>query len=102
MLTRPENDALARPAAPLWVVLARSARRLEVPAGRSILDAVLAAKVHIRHACHSGRCGACEVKVLAGVPEHRDPIYRHALPPPRDRMKLCVSRALTPGLTLDL
>jgi ferredoxin len=87
---------------PFRVVLARSARSLDVPAGRSILDVVLDARVHVRHACHTGHCGACEVKVLDGLPEHFDPVYRHTSRPPRDRMKLCVSRALTPELTLDL
>lgn len=86
----------------LHVVLARSGRRLEVPAGRSILDVVIDARVHIRHACHTGHCGACEVRVLDGLPEHWDPVYRQASRPPCDRIKLCVSRALTPELTLDL
>ncbi len=87
---------------PLQVVLARSARRLDVPAGRSILDVVLDARVHFRQACHTGHCGACEVGVLDGLPEHLDPVYRHTSRPPSDRIKLCVSRALTPELTLDL
>ena len=84
------------------VVLARSARSLDVPAARSVLDVVLDARVHVRHACHTGHCGACEVRVLGGLPEHLDPVYRHTSRPPRDRMKLCVSRAITPELTLDL
>lgn len=87
---------------PLRVVLARSGRCLEVPPERSVLDVVLAAKVHVRHACHTGHCGACEVTVLQGQPEHFDPVYRHTSRPPCDRMKLCVSRAFTPQLTLDL
>ena len=90
------------PRLPLRVVLARSGRYLEVPAARSILDVVLDARVHIRHACHTGHCGACEVPVLGGVPQHLDPVYRYTSRPPRDRIKLCVSRALTPELTLDL
>lgn len=87
---------------PLRVVLARSGRNLEVPAGRSILDVVIDARVHIRHACHTGHCGACEVRVLGGLPQHLDPVYRYTSRPPSDRMKLCVSRAFTPELTLDL
>lgn len=87
---------------PFSVVLARSGRRLDVPAGRSILDVVIDARVHIRHACHTGHCGACEVPVLCGVPQHLDPVYRYTSRPPADRIKLCVSRALTPELTLDL
>ncbi len=84
------------------VHLARSNKSLDIPEHRSILDVVLDAQVHIRHACHSGRCGACEVTVLTGVPEHRDPVYANTSRPPADRMKLCVSRSVTDELTLDL
>lgn len=87
---------------PLMIILARSGIRLTVPAGRSILDALLTAKIHIRHACHTGQCGACEVKVLAGIPEHMDTAYKITPHPPCDRMKVCVSRALTTEITLDL
>ena len=84
------------------VHLARSRKSLDVPEHCSILDVVLAAGVHIRHACHSGHCGACETTVLAGVPEHRDPVYANTSRPPGDRMKLCVSRSVTGDITLDL
>lgn len=87
---------------PQTILLQRSERRLSMPAGRSILDVVLAAQVHIRHACHIGHCGACEVKVLAGIPYHLDSTYGYMENPPGDRIRLCVSRALTPELVLDL
>jgi hypothetical protein len=47
-------------------------------------------------------CGACEVRVLEGTPDHRDPVYSNTSRVPLDRMKLCVSRSVTPRLTLDL
>ena len=44
-----------------------SGRAVEVPAGSTILDAVLAAGLPIARACGAdGLCGRCGVRVLAG------------------------------------
>ncbi len=82
--------------------LARKGLVLTVPAGRSLLDVLLDAKVRVRHACTSGGCGACEVRVLEGVPWHRDAAYAARAVPPLDRIRLCVSRSRSAELTLDL
>ncbi|MDH4076759.1 MAG: (2Fe-2S)-binding protein, partial [Acidimicrobiia bacterium] len=38
-----------------------------VPAGRSILDAALAAGVALPHQCRSGSCGSCRATLVSGA-----------------------------------
>ncbi|WP_190086570.1 PDR/VanB family oxidoreductase [Streptomyces longisporoflavus] len=78
-------------------VCARSGTTVAVPSDESLLDALAHAGHPLPSGCREGVCGSCEVTVLDGAPEHRDDIGA-----PKDRMYPCVSRALSPQLTLDL
>jgi hypothetical protein len=44
----------------------------------------------------------CETRVLDGVPDHRDQLLTESERQCGNVMMLCVSRARTPTLTLDL
>lgn len=82
--------------------LARSGLVLNVPAGKSILEVVREAGVAAPSSCEQGTCGACEVKVLDGVPDHFDAVLT---PPERregKRMMICCSGALGDRLVIDL
>ncbi|MFI7103774.1 PDR/VanB family oxidoreductase [Streptomyces sp. NPDC050161] len=87
---------------PVEVVCARSGRTVDVPAERSVLDALTAAGLPVTGSCRQGVCGTCETRVLDGVPDHRDDILSTAEREKGDRMYLCVSRARTPRLVLDV
>ncbi|MFF5988293.1 PDR/VanB family oxidoreductase [Prauserella flavalba] len=87
---------------PFDVVCAASGRTVEVPAGRSILTALEEAGIRSAASCRSGLCGSCETAVLEGVPDHRDEILAENDRAAGDRMFICVSRARTPRLVLDL
>ncbi len=87
---------------PVQVSLRRSGKTLAVPATQSILDAVQAAGIDAPAACRTGTCGTCAVKVLAGEPDHRDSVLSQAERERAGLMCICVSRAKTPDLTLDL
>jgi len=52
--------------------------------------------------CTEGYCGTCETRVLEGTPEHRDTVLSDEERASNEIMMVCVSRALTAGLTLDL
>lgn len=84
------------------VHLQRSGRSVIVPAGRSILDVLLASGIEVAHSCCDGVCGTCETRVLAGSPDHRDAVLLGEEANARDRMMLCVSRCTGDALTLDL
>jgi ferredoxin-NADP reductase/predicted pyridoxine 5'-phosphate oxidase superfamily flavin-nucleotide-binding protein len=87
---------------PVTVTLRRSGKRIVVAADQTILDAVAAAGVPAPSGCRAGSCGTCKVKVLAGQPEHRDTALREAERDTAGLMCICVSRATSPELTLDL
>jgi ferredoxin-NADP reductase len=84
------------------VELARSNITVTVPPGVSILDAVRAEIPGVMSSCEQGICSSCETAVLAGVPDHRDSVLTAKEQAANDYMMICVSRALTPRLVLDL
>jgi ferredoxin-NADP reductase len=84
------------------VQLAQSARTVQVPAGMSILAALEDAGLTVLSSCQEGTCGTCETGVLGGVPDHRDSVLTSAEREAGDVMMICVSRAKTPHLVLDL
>jgi ferredoxin-NADP reductase len=56
------------------VELARSGQEYFIPEGETILNVLLDAGVDVDYSCELGICGACEQRVIAGTPEHRDSI----------------------------
>lgn len=84
------------------VTLQRSGKRLAVPPEHSILEAVELAGVQASSGCRSGTCGTCRVKVLGGDPEHRDASLSDLERGDCSLMCICVSRAKSAELILDL
>jgi ferredoxin-NADP reductase len=84
------------------VELARSGVTVTVPPGVSVLDAVRAEIPGVMSSCEQGICSACETPVLAGIPDHRDSVLTAKERAANNYMMICVSRALTPRLILDL
>lgn len=84
------------------VRLSRSDRVLPVPSGQSILTTLKAHGLQAPSACQQGVCGECEVKVLAGTPDHRDLVLTPQERASNRTMMICCSGSLTPELTLDL
>ncbi len=88
--------------APIALELRRSGRRVEVLPEQTMLEAIEAAGVAAPFACRTGTCGTCATKVLAGTPEHRDIVLSDAERNRAGLMCICVSRASSPELVLDL
>ncbi|WPH24056.1 PDR/VanB family oxidoreductase [Variovorax paradoxus] len=82
--------------------LAKSGRSVMVGRGVSTLDALLQAGVNVDYSCRQGICGSCEVRVLEGIPEHRDEILTDAERKSNKTMMVCCSRACSSTLVLDL
>lgn len=87
---------------PVRVRLARSGRVVDVPADRTILEALEGAGVPVASSCLEGTCRTCETRVLAGTPCHRDAALSAAERREGATMMICVSRATSPELTLDV
>jgi ferredoxin len=84
------------------VICKRSGITVTVPAEKSIYDALADAGVEVDSSCLEGPCGTCETKVLEGRPDHRDSLLTE---PEREKarvMYVCVSRARSERLVLDL
>jgi phthalate 4,5-dioxygenase reductase subunit len=89
---RPEDRAFT-------VVLARSGARIEVPPGRSILEAMRAAGHAAPSSCESGTCGTCRTALLSGEPDHRDLVLTEE--ERATRIMICVSRARSAEIAID-
>ena len=87
---------------PIQVTLRRSGKVIAVPATQSILDAVQAAGIDATASCRTGTCGTCAVKVVGGRADHRDTALTVAERDQAGLMCICVSRATTQSLELDL
>ncbi|BBY53441.1 putative oxidoreductase [Mycolicibacillus koreensis] len=87
---------------PVEVACAASKQTVTVAADQTILAALHDAGIDVASSCRSGVCGACETRVVDGIPDHRDDILSESQRADNDRMYVCVSRARTPRLVLDL
>jgi vanillate O-demethylase ferredoxin subunit len=91
-----------KPDAAFVVELARSGRCISVPAGSSILDALMMNGVDAPYSCYEGLCGTCETRVLEGIPDHRDHLLTDRAKAENKSVIICCSGSLSPRLVLDL
>ncbi len=101
-LERFSSDAAPATGGGFTVVLARSGREIAVPPGKTILEAVREAGINAPSSCEEGICGTCEVRVIAGIPDHRDMVLSKAEQAANTVMMICCSGAKSPSLTIDL
>ncbi|GAA4490469.1 PDR/VanB family oxidoreductase [Rhodococcus olei] len=92
---RPEDTAFE-------VELRRTGAVLDVPADRTLLDVVRDSIPDFLSDCEEGFCGACEVRVLEGEPDHHDLLLSDQERACGDRMMICVGRSRSERLVLDL
>ena len=74
----------------------------EVPPGKSIIDVLEAGGVDLVYDCQRGDCGICQTDIIEGVPDHRDVVLSDAEKAEGKVMQICVSRAKSARLVLDL
>ena len=97
----PEAEAHG-PDRPVVVELARSGATVRVEPGETVLHAVRGLVPSAPSSCEQGWCGTCETRVLDGEPEHRDRVLTDGERECGDTMMICVSRARSERLVLDL
>ncbi|QHE74888.1 PDR/VanB family oxidoreductase [Hydrogenophaga sp. PBL-H3] len=84
------------------VELAKSGKCLIVLPGETILEVVEAAGICVAHSCREGVCGACEVRVLSGTPDHKDLVLSVEEKAKNQSMMICCSGSASHHLVLDL
>jgi phthalate 4,5-dioxygenase reductase subunit len=85
---------------PFTVRIASTGMVVQVPADCSILEALRRAGLRVPSSCESGTCGSCRTRLVAGTPDHRDLVLTEA--ERADHVMVCVSRAKTPELVIEL
>jgi len=97
-----DQAGLAAPSHAFEVKLQRSGRTIPVAASSSIVDALCANGIEVATSCREGVCGTCLTDVVAGTPDHRDAFLSDKERKAGDKMMICVSRAKSGQLVLDL
>ena len=84
------------------VELTSTGQVFTVPPGRSIIEVLEGAGVDLTYDCQRGDCGICQTDIISGTPDHRDVVLTEAERASGTVMQICVSRAKSPRLVLDL
>jgi ferredoxin-NADP reductase len=84
------------------VELAKSGQEFVIPEGQTILQVLLDAGVDVDYSCELGICGACEQRVLAGEPEHRDAVLTEEEQASNTKVMICCAGCKSERLVLDL
>lgn len=73
-----------------------------IPPDRSIIDVLEENDIDVIYDCQRGDCGICQCDVIEGEPDHRDVVLSAAERAAGDVMQICVSRAKSARLVLDI
>ena len=84
------------------VEISSTGQVFDIPPGQSIIEVLEDAGVDLVYDCQRGDCGICQTDVISGIPDHRDVVLTQAERESGKLMQICVSRAISPRLVLDL
>lgn len=84
------------------VELRRTGRSFSIAPGDTILDTLIDAGIAVNYGCQQGNCGACETRVLEGIPAHRDLVLSDEEQASNATMMICCSGSASERLVLDL
>lgn len=73
-----------------------------MPEDKSILDVINEAGAGVMSTCGKGLCCTCEVRVLSGLPDHRDAVLTSAERAEGSTVMTCVSRCREQSCTGSL
>ena len=84
------------------VSLARTGKTLNVPKDKTIAKTLLDNGIDVDLSCEQGVCGTCITSLLEGEAEHRDVVMTSGEHAANNKICICVSRAKSSTLLLDL
>lgn len=87
---------------PFEVEIASTGESFTVPVGKSIIEVLEAAGQDLIYDCQRGDCGICQTDVISGEPDHRDVVLTDSEKASGKVMQICISRAHSAKLVLDL
>ncbi|MEP9362786.1 PDR/VanB family oxidoreductase [Nocardioides sp. CN2-186] len=99
---QPQADPRVGETAEFEVKLAKSGVTVLVSQDQSILESVAQVGVVVLASCREGVCGTCETFIVDGIPDHRDSVLTPEARASGESMMVCVSRARSRTLVLDL
>lgn len=77
-------------------------RVFEIPRDQTILNVLRAGGLCVPSSCEAGECGTCVTPLLEGEAEHRDTVLTPEARAAQKEIAVCVSRARSRRLKLDL
>jgi tetrachlorobenzoquinone reductase len=84
------------------VVIKSSGARFRVASDKSILETLEDQGLAVSYSCRQGVCGACETGLCGGIADHKDQLLTPKQKASQNTILLCVSRAKSSSLVLDL
>ena len=96
------NTALGLENSEFEVAIRSTGVVLPVPNGQSVLNVLRRNGLQVPSDCEAGTCGTCLTGICEGEPEHRDSFFTGPEQAGSKRMLVCVSRARSRRLVLDL
>jgi ferredoxin len=98
----PRELHLEGPDQPFQVYFQKSDVELTVDVDESILMVADFGGIETTGDCMEGTCGSCETRVIEGIVDHRDSVLSAQARAEGDTMMICVSRARSARLVIDL
>ncbi|WP_016854236.1 PDR/VanB family oxidoreductase [Halomonas smyrnensis] len=98
----PVNEERSNPNSAFEVIIHSSQEIIRVMEDQSILSALRDRGYTVDFSCSNGLCGSCITDVLEGEIDHRDSVLDDEERDSGDCMCICVSRAISGRLVLDL
>ncbi len=98
----PKEDAAKAHLGGFWVELARSGEEYFIPEGKKVLEVLFDSGVDVDYSCELGICGACETRVISGIPEHHDSVLSEEEQATNTKVMICCCGCKSERLVLDM
>jgi ferredoxin-NADP reductase len=98
----PKNEGTEARLGGFWVELARSGEEYFIPEGKKVLEVLFEAGIDVDYSCELGICGACETRVISGIPEHHDSVLSEEEQASNTKVMICCCGCKSERLVLDL